>query len=300
MTITTDPTLCEVVKRWLEHVLRRMDMSSATVITYRRVAAHVIPWGEGKNVSTLDLSDYVLSRKDAGLSARTIALELRIIGVAFRWAQAAHIIPSTVSLLVPRLKIDPKRFILNHRTPTPSEASKAIETMPRDDFRLAALLIARTGARVGEVVRLRHCDLDLHTGQIAFGASDGASKSGIRWFPLDAASIADLTPRWRRGRSPLFDFQEVSAPIQALERRLNKACDDAGIPRFTPHGLRRMVIGRLMRARVDPGTAATLTGHSVQVMLRHYQVVSDDDRKAAVVVANLGVLLDPEEPTPGP
>ena len=66
--------------------------------------------------------------------------------------------------------------------------------------------------------------------------------------------------------------------------------------RFTPHGLRRMVVSRLMRARVDPGTAAVLTGHSVQVMLRHYyQQITDDDRRAAVEQANLGDLDDAEE-----
>lgn len=54
-----------------------------------------------------------------------------------------------------------------------------------------------------------------------------------------------------------------------------------------------MVVGRLIRAKVDVGTAATLTGHSVFVMLRYYQVVTDDDRREAAERANLGVLVDP-------
>lgn len=51
-----------------------------------------------------------------------------------------------------------------------------------------------------------------------------------------------------------------------------------------------MVVGRLIRAGVDPGTAASLTGHSVQVMLQHYFQVSEADRRTAVTQARLGVL----------
>ena len=87
----------------------------------------------------------------------------------------------------------------------------------------------------------------------------------------------------------------MTAPIQALERRLIWACQGAEVARSTPHGLRRMVVSRLMRARVDPGTAAVLTGHSVQVVLSHYQAVTDDDRRAAADQANLGVLDDPDD-----
>lgn len=61
-------------------------------------------------------------------------------------------------------------------------------------------------------------------------------------------------------------------------------------PEFTPHGLRRMVIGRLMAARVDAATAASLTGHSVEVMLKHYRDVGDHERRVGAERAMLGVL----------
>ncbi|MCB9759560.1 MAG: hypothetical protein H6739_06940 [Alphaproteobacteria bacterium] len=41
---------------------------------------------------------------------------------------------------------------------------------------------------------------------------------------------------------------------------------------------------------MDVATAASLTGHSVEVMLRHYRKVSDDDRAEAVRKAELGEL----------
>lgn len=45
-----------------------------------------------------------------------------------------------------------------------------------------------------------------------------------------------------------------------------------------------------MRAQVDPGTAATLTGHFFAVMLKFYQEVNDDDRRAAVAQVGLAIL----------
>lgn len=219
-------------------------------------------------------------------------LELRVIGTLFRWARDERLIPPTATLRLPRIRIDPLRFEHNHVTPTPSEAARAIAAMPHDDWKVATLLIARTGARVGEVVSLRSRDLDEPGRRIAFGATDGSSKTGMRWFPLDAASLHDLRGRGGRGNGPLFDFEGRGDPREALRHRLMRACERAGVTWFTPHGLRRMVVGRLLRARIDPGAAATLTGHSVHIMLAYYQVVTDEDRREATERANLGMLVD--------
>jgi len=51
-----------------------------------------------------------------------------------------------------------------------------------------------------------------------------------------------------------------------------------------------MVVARLIRAGVDPGTAASMTGHSVQVMLQHDHQGSEADRRTAVTQARIGVL----------
>ena len=63
--------------------------------------------------------------------------------------------------------------------------------MPSDDWRLAARLIAATGARVGDVVALRSMDLDSATGRLALGACEGAAKlnrcpdqTRVRWRDL--------------------------------------------------------------------------------------------------------------------
>jgi len=288
------PTLSEVVDQWYDHVQSRVDLAPSTIQTYGRATDHLVVWGSGRPLGTVDLSEYVLWRRRARMAPRTIALELRIANAMFTWAKKEDVVAAEADLRIPKLKIDRRRFVLNHYTPTPSEAGKAIEAMVNDDWKLAALLLARTGARVGEVVYLRGRDLDEPGGRVAFGATDDSSKTGLRWFPLDDASLVMLKGRSDLGDDPMFDFHNVTAPIQALERRLVRGCKDANVSRFSPQGLRRMVVNRLMRAKVDPGTAAALTGHSIQVMLRFYQTVSDEDRRAAVEAARLGVLDDSE------
>ncbi len=69
---------------------------------------------------------------------------------------------------------------------------------------------------------------------------------------------------------------------------LRRACERAGVPVFTPYGLRRSAVDRMARAGVDPATAASITGHSAQVMLQHYRKVSSEDRRDAIRRAGLG------------
>jgi len=298
MPTRPEHTVGHVVDRWLTDMEQRVDLAPVTKQEYSRLMAHLLAWGQRRALACIDLRQYVTARREAGAAPRTLVLELRVIGTVFKWARDERLIPPTASLKLPRIKVDPLRFEHNHVTPSPSEAARAIEAMDNDDWRLAMLLIARTGARVGEVVNLRSRDLDEPGRRIAFGATDESSKTGMRWFPLDAASLQDLRGRGGRGNVSLFDFEGRGDPREALRHRLELACHKAGVTWFTPHGLRRMVVGRLIRARIDAGTAATLTGHSVHIMLRYYQVVTDDDRREAAERANLGVLVDPVRNTP--
>jgi integrase len=236
------------VARWRTAILARVDLARVTQVEYSRVVGHLTACAGDQPIASLDLASYVVARREQGAAPRTIKLEVRVASIFFRWVQEEGLVAPFTRLRVPRIKIDPNRFVLNHNTPTPAEAGRAIATMSEGDWKLAALLLARTGARIGEIVSVRSCDLDLRTGRLALGAVDGASKTGLRWFPLDDASLTALAARSGRGDAPLLDFDGARAPIQGLLRRIRQACADGGVPTFTPHGLRRMVVGRLLRA----------------------------------------------------
>lgn len=230
----------------------------------------------------LDLRPYAAARTAAGLAPRTLELELRVARVALHWAVRERVLSATPALRLPKRRVERAEYRCNHRTPTAAEVGAALARMPPDDWRLAVRLLACTGARVGEIVRLVRADLDVSGALLALGRHEGARKTGLRWFPLDAPTVRLLGTRADAPEAPLLDFGRVAAPIQGLQRRLSRACRLAHVPRFTPHGLRRMVVSRLLRAGVAPGVAASLTGHSIAVMLRYYQQVTDDDRRVAV------------------
>ena len=89
----------------------RIDLSDDTKDGYGCVARHLVEWGKHKSLAALDLRDYALVRRDAGKAPRRIALELTIIGVMFRWARRERHIPNKSILRVPRLKVDPGKFV---------------------------------------------------------------------------------------------------------------------------------------------------------------------------------------------
>lgn len=284
------PTFGDLVRRWRTTLDDRVDLADSTLVAYRRAAEQLQSWGRTVPSANVQLADFVRRERERGLAPRTIRLELTIAGIAFRHAREAGWLPKTRTLDIPRLKIDPNNFVINHHTPSVPDVARTLRVLPDDDWRRAIELLARTGARLREVVYLRGKDLDEPGRRLALGAARGASKTGLRWFPLDRVSLTRLKGRSRRGAEPLLDLN--SAAPQGIQRRLSAACKAAGVTRFTPHGLRRMVVNRLIRARVDPATAASLTGHSVQVMLKYYREVSEDERRAAVDAAELG-YLDP-------
>jgi integrase len=93
-----------------------------------------------------------------------------------------------------------------------------------------------------------------------------------------------------RARSQLTSDPPLDGVTHLSAKYIRPACERAGTRRFTPHGLRRAAVDAMMRGGVDVGTAATITGHSVQVMIKHYQQATDDDRRRAVIKAQLGTL----------
>jgi len=68
-------------------------------------------------------------------------------------------------------------------------------------------------------------------------------------------------------------------------------CARLGQTVFSPHGLRRMIVNRVLRSGVDIKTAAELMGHSPEVMLSHHRRATQEDRAAGVAKAGLGEAL---------
>lgn len=283
----------EAIRRWLVQSEKRPDLASSTKRSYARIAAHVDAWcASCPPAEATDLAAYARHRLDADVGPRTVRLELRVFASMLRWGQEHGLVSRDVALRLPRLRADSSPFRCNHRTPAAREVHAAIAAMPPGDWRLAVQLLARTGARAGEIVALRRADVDRRARVLWLGTHRGASKTGARAFPLGASTLALLVDRADGTDAPLLEFDGIGAPHQALATRLREACRLGGVPRFTPHGIRRMVVTRLLRSGVELATAASITGHTIQVMLRYYREVSDEDRRHATRRAGLDTIGD--------
>ena len=274
-------TFGDLMDHWAERQAERLDLSPKTIDHYQKCARHIVAWlreVECRRMDRLTVERFRDSRIREGASRRLVLQELRILNMAWRWGQECGLVSARV---LPRVTITIDGYVLNHHTPPPSDLPLVLEHLT-GDTQIAVHLLGVTGARVSEVCDLCHRHFDSDKGEVTL---DG--KTGPRIFPLPPHVVALLADRQGEPDDCLLDLGKRNRD-QNVRSKLRRACKAADVKRFTPQGLRRMVVDRMARSGVDVATAASLTGHSPEVMLRHYRKVSDEDRRRAVAKARLG------------
>ncbi|MCK6518759.1 tyrosine-type recombinase/integrase, partial [Myxococcota bacterium] len=216
-----------------------------------------------------------------GLSPKGVYLHQRALVCATRWAIEEKLLAPR-ALSVPRHRAHAQAVL--PYTPTEAEAASVIAALTGED-RLAVSILAATGARLAEVTELRRSAIDLRDGWLHL---DG--KTGPRRFPLSPELRALLSPYADGTNGRLFAGRGRATPSR-IYNRLVGTCAGLGQPIFSPHGLRRMMVNRVLRSGMDIKTAAELMGHSPKVMLSHYRRVTQEDRAAGVTKAGLGEAL---------
>ncbi len=275
-------TLHDLLDLWLADVLASTSLSERTKIARTQQARRLdetvgrMRVGDARRAG----AEHKRARQAAGKRASTIATELVALGAAWRWGVREGL----VSGEGPDCKVvrahEVEATARERYTPTADEVSRALACLDgwTHDF-LTVLWL--TGARRGEVSALTGASVDDARGVLRL-----RGKTGARDFPLLDPLAAALAP-WREGKAPgarLWPVTEGSVG-STLGSHIARACKAAGVPYFTPHGLRRAAVDNLLRAGVDVGTAAALLGHSPAVMLKHYRRASEAD------VANAAAVL---------
>lgn len=206
------------------------------------------------------------------VASRMAAYELRALHAAWRWArEEGHI--DTRDLARVSVKIVARRD-----TPAPSpDTVRAVVAQLDGWARLAVLLLEGTGCRSGEIGSLTWDRVDLRAREIRVHG-----KTGARTVPL-LPSLVDELSKWPRTGDKVFPIL-----FRNIGERIRFACKVAGVPLFTPQGLRRAAVGALYRSGADVGTSGKILGHSPAVALRHYYEATPEDRRAAMEAAGLG------------
>jgi integrase/recombinase XerC len=279
----TASTMGEVLSAWW----RVIEGDTVLRSTTKRSYSNRLQWlrGHFSDVSVAGMNQaalrgYLAKRLTGGAAQRTIRGEFISLRHAWRLGIERGLLPNR-PLPSLKLRIDPKVYISNHRTPTPDEVTRALTELS-GELALTVQLLVATGARVGEVIGLRRNDLDRARGTLRL---DG--KTGPRDFPVTEGLLSLIGDRLDGTDTPILHF-DVKDPRDLIRVQLLRACARAGVPEFTPHGLRRMAVDRMARAGVEPSVAASITGHDPNVMLQHYRAVSDDDLRLVAQQADLG------------
>jgi integrase len=277
-------TIKDLLTQWLTARANDPQLRASTIETYTKHARRIIDaMGDDPASSvaseTMDRLHTALVKR--GLSPTGIQHHKSVLATATRWAIAEGLLTPRV-LTVPRVRVITPAT-RNH-TPNEAEAAAVIVAMTGED-RFAVSILAATGARVSEVTELRRSAIDLRGGWLHL---DG--KTGPRKFPLVGELRALLTPYADGSDARLFTRKGRAAPAR-IHHQLVATCTRLGQTVFTSHGLRRMVVNRILRSGMDIKTAAELMGHSPCVMLSHYRRVTQEDRNAGVAKAGLGEAL---------
>ena len=143
-----------------------------------------------------------------------------------------------------------------------------------------------TGCRTESVSVLRWGDVDFERAQLRLKNKGRKKGQTHRMLPVSPALVQTLREEYlRQGRPGLSErvlpVSESTARVSIL-RYLKRACAEAGVQRFTPHGLRRAAVDRFRRAGVDVKTAATYLDQTPATMLELYARTSPGDLRDAV------------------
>jgi integrase len=276
-------------KRTLDHVTRRIRLHLTPFFGGRRMSA----------ITTPVVRIFVAERKTAGASNAEINRELAILKRAFSLAIKAGIL--SAKPYIPMLKENNVRKGFFER----EQFDAIVAHLPE---RLQPIIQTAywTGWRTrAEIMPLEWSRVDTDAQVMRLDVGETKNDDG-RTFPYgvlpDLANVIDQQVRVRKALqqkgiiSPwVFPDDRPGKVGDRLSENFYKAwkqaCRLAGHPGKIPHDFRRTAVRNLTRANIPEKTAMLLTGHKTRSVFDRYDIVNEDDLKAAV--ARLAAKVKP-------
>lgn len=289
-------TLRDLLETWVAAQLQRADLSDS----WRRSARHS---GRRLCAALGDVRLEAIGRTHleryrdttlrtptnaTGIASATVRQDFKMLRAAWSWGHELGLVADASLPKVPLKVVGVK----DKRTPTREEIARVLSQLDEGWPRLAVLLLAATGARIGEIARLTWGDVDLQGAQIHIRRG----KTAARTVPLGPSTVAELAAWAPRDRTPAPEEGLFGVSWKLIRSKLGtgpleRACEAAGVPKFTPHGLRRAAVDAFLDASVNPKVAGAILGQSDVVMLTYYAQASERKKRDALAAARLDVVL---------
>lgn len=287
-------TLGEYARSWLR---RRVDsLKPSTAAKYGNdLALHILPALGDVYVDQLrpsDVQEWV--NADAG-APNSVVNRVRLLRTIAKDAVADGVTDRDFCARVKPPEVEGYDEA-NPNLLTPAELDRLFEAIPAA-WQALVVTDIYTGLRWGELSALHWEDID-----------EGAGVIRVRWTNWKGRL---QVPKTKRARRAVPMVQPVAAALRAHRRRmvaaqhpglgaglvfptrtgdlhrgtplrkvLDQACAAAGVPRITPHGLRRS-FNDIVRRHAEGAVVRALVGHSDERMTDHYSLVRMAEKRAA-------------------
>jgi len=144
----------------------------------------------------------------------------------------------------------------------------------------------KTGWRKSEIGGLKWSNVDLSKGIVRLEPGE-TKNSEARTVYADTELKDILNFQWearKRNRTLthyLFPGKDGISPIGDIRGAWNTACEEAKIGKHIFHDFRRTAVRNMVRSGVSERVAMTISGHKTRAVFDRYNIVNENDLKAA-------------------
>lgn len=198
-----------------------------------------------------------------GLTPGTVGSLVSLYSKYAKWCEC----PIDIGEVLKYLK---RQTVREKKALTFDEAQKLLRYSKRTEHYMFVLMGLHCGLRIGEIYALKGHNFDLDKKLVHIDSSRditskvlGPTKTGERRsVPLTNSVLAEFQHHNKKG----YLFPDNYRPY----RWFPVLCDEAEVPKITPHGLRHTFCSLLLEGGESPKKVAELAGHSVQTTLTTY------------------------------
>jgi len=219
-------------------------------------------------ITRAHLNGYIAQRQAEGKKPRTVNLDMIALRNVLKRAVDDGLLKALPMENLRPLKVDQvKRPLLTASQLKRLYAAAAALAMSGQMLADVLRLMATSGARIAETLRLRWSDVDFKRQQITIGADGLAKNRQHRVVDFNASLQKHLRAMFaRRPQDSVWLFPsprrgEGDMPLVNFNKALRSACEKAGLPDFGFHDCRHYFISHCVMSGIDYMTIARWVGH---------------------------------------
>jgi integrase len=222
-----------------------------------------------------------ITRRGGAPSPATLDREVELLKRLLNYAAACGKLTENPIARVKLLRVpNVRRVVLDE------EAFQRLSASAERWLRPILLMAFDTGMRKSEILNLRWSQLDLRAGAVRLGAEDTKTDEPRVVYLTDRVlAMLSEQPRLLHGDFVFVNPATVK-PWQDVQGAVERARRKAGLEGVWVHDLRRSFVTLSRRSGLPESVVARFSGHRTAAVFKRYNIVEEQDLKAAVQVLN--------------